>query len=178
MLSRQDSGLKRCWSVAVEHGQTTLREDWALVVLRFDEVNRYPRFRVPGCQNGFVHVNAVLALPTVLRQQRRMNVEDAVSKAPECSRSKLSHVSKQQHDIDVVAEEHCADCLVAYRFVLVRGSSDPYAGDAARTSEFQYCGVAVVADDDCRFRRQTTLCVRPYNVLNIRPTVRRQHAEP
>lgn len=33
-----------------------------------------------------------------------MNVENAVSKAPECRRSELSNVSEQQHDIDVELE--------------------------------------------------------------------------
>ena len=67
MLSRQDAGLKGCWSVAVEHGHTTLGNDGALVVLRIDKVNRHTRFRIAGSQDGFVHVYAVLTLPTVFR---------------------------------------------------------------------------------------------------------------
>src|SRR5687768_13973500 len=100
-----------------------------------------------------------------------MNVEDAVSKAPQCRRSELSHVSKQQHDIDFVVRELSADCLVAQRFVLILGAANPDAGDAARTPEFQHCGVSVVADHEYRFSRQTTLSARLYDTLNVCPTV-------
>ena len=67
MFSRQDPGLKRRWGIALEDGHTTLRDDWTLIVLRIDEVNRHTCFRVPGGQNGFVHMNPVLALSSVLR---------------------------------------------------------------------------------------------------------------
>src|SRR6266567_6778952 len=99
-----------------------------------------------------------------------MNVENAVSKAPKGRRSELSHVAKQQHDVDVV-ESCVADRLVAQRLVLIRGSSDPDAGDATRTSEFQHCGIAVVADDKCWFSRQMALSARLHDALNVCPAV-------
>jgi hypothetical protein len=58
-VSRQDPTLKRCWGVAIEHGNTTLSDDGASIVLRIDQVNRHTRFRGAGGEDGFVHVNAV-----------------------------------------------------------------------------------------------------------------------
>ena len=63
--------MKRCWSVTVEHGNTTLSDDGASIVLRIDQVNRQTRLRVAGGKDGFVPVNAVLALVATLRQSPR-----------------------------------------------------------------------------------------------------------
>ncbi len=62
MLSSQDSGLKGCWSVAVEHGHTTLGNDRPLVVLRIDKVNRHTRFRVAGSSRR-IHARECRTLP-------------------------------------------------------------------------------------------------------------------
>ena len=66
-----------------------------------------------------------------------LKVQDAVPKAPECRCTELSHVSKQENEINVVVRELAADCLVAPDGVLIGGAPNPDAGDVARTSEFQ-----------------------------------------
>src|ERR1700731_4115300 len=61
----------------------------------------------------------------MFRQQRGMNVDDAALKCPERRRAELSHVSAQQHKVDLMFPQLAADRLVAAVFIGISFSYGP-----------------------------------------------------
>ena len=79
MFHRQDRRGKGRDRGVRRHGHTSLREHLATVVHLVDQMDARTTFRITGVDHGLVHSRSVHPLATVLRQQRRVHVDDPAS---------------------------------------------------------------------------------------------------
>ena len=79
VLLLQDPRGQRVRRVAFDHRHLALRDDRAAVVALVDQVYRHAADLLAGGQHRLVHLAAVQALSAELRQQRRVDVEDAAA---------------------------------------------------------------------------------------------------
>ena len=64
--------------IALQHGNLDARDRLAVIVLLVDQVNRGSADWIAGGQHRFVDPAAIHAGPAMARQERRMDVENAV----------------------------------------------------------------------------------------------------
>ena len=130
MLAREHALGERGGCVTGEHRHPTLGHDRAVVVVRVDHVDGHAGLALSGRQHGLVHPRAVHPLPAEPRQQRRMDVEDAVAIARQRAGPELLHVPREDDELGVMARERLEDGGVERVGVRMRGPAQVVAREA------------------------------------------------
>ena len=100
MLQLVDACRQRLGAVARQHGALGLQERLSVVVVLVHEVDGDPAVGASRSQHGLVDMVPVHPLAAELRQQRRVDVEDALGVGLQPGLSDEDEVARQDDQLD------------------------------------------------------------------------------
>jgi len=146
MLFSQNFVGERSFSVFVEDGDSGLRDDRAGVEIFVDEVDR-----AAGKLHAVFEGLALRFEAGKRREQRGMNVQDAIWKFGDEKRGEQTHVAGKADQVDAMLVEDGGD-LAVVGFALEAFRRDDAGLDSARFGALDAGRAFAIADDDGDFR--------------------------
>ena len=137
MFAFQHACGKHLGRVAVHDGHARLRHNLSAVDDRADAMDGDARFLVAVADDGLVHVDAVHVRPSVLGQQRRVDVEDATLVAADDGLGHLLHIAAQHHHVGPRLIERVEHGLRQFLVVGVSAAADVARGDPLATGTLE-----------------------------------------
>jgi hypothetical protein len=171
MLFSQDFFGEGGFRVLIEHGHCSLQNDRAGVEIFVDEVD--------GATGEFYAIFEGLALGFEAgkrRQQRRMNIQDAIGKFCDKKRGEKAHVAGETDEVDAVLVEDGGNlAVVGFSLKAFRGNDTGL--DSARFGALDAGRAFAIADGDGDFRIGDAASRHAFRErLEVRAAAAQEHA--
>ena len=151
MLLGENACGKRFIGVVVQNRYGYLEDDWTCIQLLIDKVNGAPRDLHPVLERLMLRVKSRES-----RQQRRMDVHDAIRERLDKFGAEQAKKSCEAHEVNLISPEFLDHEAVVHRPVKAPGwKADGI--ESALASDLKACGGFSVGDDDCNLGVQATL---------------------
>ena len=158
--------------VSRQHGHGTLNDDWAPVEFGRDEVDGDTAHFHPVSDRLLLRIES-----RECRQQRRMNVEDAVRERFDQRLADKTHESGKTHQTNITRLQLSGKGTIVVLSRRERAMREDDGFNARGTRALEASGIGTVRDHDRDRRIQTSVCDGVNERLEVRSSSRNQDTQ-